>query len=67
MARLLVSTDLSVAGVARSVGWKNQFSRQPVFSCLLRNFAHRIPSPPERATRRLIHVQARHESREQAS
>jgi transcriptional regulator GlxA family with amidase domain len=30
MARLLVSTDLSVAGAARSVGWTNQFHASQV-------------------------------------
>jgi transcriptional regulator GlxA family with amidase domain len=31
MARLLISTDLSVAEVARSVGWKNQFHASQCF------------------------------------
>jgi transcriptional regulator GlxA family with amidase domain len=31
MARLLVSTDLSVAEAARSVGWKNQFHASQCF------------------------------------
>lgn len=31
MARLLVSTDLSVAQAARSVGWKNQFHASQCF------------------------------------
>ena len=31
MARLLVSTDLSIAAAARSVGWKNQFHASQVF------------------------------------
>jgi transcriptional regulator GlxA family with amidase domain len=31
MARLLVSTDLSVAEVARAVGWKNQFHASQCF------------------------------------
>ncbi len=31
MARLLVSTDLSVAEAARSVGWRNQFHASQCF------------------------------------
>jgi len=31
MARLLVSTDLSIAEAARSVGWKNQFHASQCF------------------------------------
>ncbi len=31
MARLLVSTDLSVAETARSVGWRNQFHASQCF------------------------------------
>ncbi|GAB3924465.1 hypothetical protein GCM10011575_03560 [Microlunatus endophyticus] len=31
MARLLVSTDLSIAETARSVGWKNQFHASQCF------------------------------------
>ena len=31
MARLLTSTDLSVAEVARSVGWRNQFHASQCF------------------------------------
>ncbi|MDA8298168.1 MAG: helix-turn-helix domain-containing protein [Actinomycetota bacterium] len=31
MARLLVSTDVSVAEAARSVGWKNQFHASQCF------------------------------------
>jgi transcriptional regulator GlxA family with amidase domain len=31
MAQLLVSTDLSVAEAARSVGWKNQFHASQCF------------------------------------
>lgn len=31
MARLLVSTDLSVAEAARAVGWSNQFRASQVF------------------------------------
>ncbi len=31
MARLLVSTDLSIAEAARSVGWKNQWHASQCF------------------------------------
>ena len=31
MARLLVSTDLSIAEAARSVGWRNQFHASQCF------------------------------------
>lgn len=31
MARLLASTDLSIAEAARSVGWKNQFHASQCF------------------------------------
>lgn len=41
MARLLVSTDLSVAEAARSVGWKNQFHASQCFH------AHHGVSPTE--------------------
>ncbi|MGH3320155.1 MAG: helix-turn-helix domain-containing protein [Streptosporangiaceae bacterium] len=41
MARLLVSTDLSVAEAARSVGWKNQFHASQCFH------AHYGVSPTE--------------------
>ncbi|MGH3302745.1 MAG: helix-turn-helix domain-containing protein [Streptosporangiaceae bacterium] len=41
MARLLVSTDLSVAEAARSVGWRNQFHASQCFH------AHYGVSPTE--------------------
>ncbi len=41
MARLLVSTDLSVAEAARSVGWRNQFHASQCFH------AHYEVSPTE--------------------
>jgi transcriptional regulator GlxA family with amidase domain len=41
MARLLVSTDLSVAETARSVGWRNQFHASQCFH------AHHGISPTE--------------------
>jgi transcriptional regulator GlxA family with amidase domain len=44
MARLLVSTDLSVGEAARSVGWRNQFHASQCFPCPLWRFTHRIPS-----------------------
>jgi transcriptional regulator GlxA family with amidase domain len=47
MARLLVSTDLSVAGAARSVGWKNQFHASQCFH------AHYGVSPTEYRRRQL--------------
>lgn len=46
MARLLVSTDLSVAEAARSVGWKNQFHASQCFH------AHFGVSPTEYRRRR---------------
>jgi len=46
MARLLVSTDLSVAEAARSVGWKNQFHASQTF------LAHYGISPTEYRRRR---------------
>jgi transcriptional regulator GlxA family with amidase domain len=41
MARLLISTDLSIAEAARSVGWKNQFHASQCFH------AHHGVSPTE--------------------
>jgi len=48
MARLLASTDLSVAEAARTVGWKNQFHASQCFH------AHYGISPTEYRRRQSI-------------
>jgi transcriptional regulator GlxA family with amidase domain len=50
MARLLVSTDLSIAEAARSVGWKNQFHASQCFHAAYgvspTEFRRRYTTPP---------------------
>jgi len=50
MARLLASTDLSVAEAARSVGWRNQFHASRCFHAAYglspTEFRRRHPPPP---------------------
>jgi AraC family transcriptional regulator len=50
LARLLASTDLSVAEAARSVGWKNQFHASQCFHAHYgispTGFRRRQPPPP---------------------
>jgi transcriptional regulator GlxA family with amidase domain len=50
MARLLVSTDLSVAEAARSVGWRNQFHASQCFHAAYgvspTEFRRRHSTPP---------------------
>ena len=50
MARLLVSTDLSVAEAARAVGWRNQFHASQCFHAAYgvspTEFRRRHPTPP---------------------
>lgn len=52
MARLLASTDLSVAEAARSVGWKNQFHASQCFHAHYgvspTEYRRRQPAPPVR-------------------
>ncbi|MDA8329861.1 MAG: helix-turn-helix transcriptional regulator [Candidatus Dormibacteraeota bacterium] len=50
MARLLASTDLSIAEAARAVGWRNQFHASQVFHAAYgvspTEFRRRHPTPP---------------------
>jgi transcriptional regulator GlxA family with amidase domain len=50
MARLLISTDLSIAEAARSVGWKNQFHASQCFHSHYgvspTEYRHRQTPPP---------------------
>ena len=50
MARLLISTDLSVAEAAKTVGWKNQFHASQCFHAQYgvspTEYRHRQPAPP---------------------
>lgn len=50
MARLLVSSDLSIAEAARSVGWKNQFHASQGFHAHYgvspTEYRHRQAAPP---------------------
>lgn len=50
MARLLESTDMSIAETARSVGWRNQFHASQCFHAAngvsATEFRRRQPAPP---------------------